>query len=159
MITIATHPDAHIRPMQIAGDSDEFLLLMCTLSKAIKDRKTSPQDFRIDKPKMFYLDPGGMLNTKEPWLELEIEGITFAMQASKSSYILTNLDKGWDGTEIPGWQRFRNWFFAAAIPNSMFQKIYAWVAEVANSDDALNANLDLELIKDDLVRKNYLKRT
>lgn len=158
MIRIATHLDHPVRSMQIAGDHEKFLKLLCKHSDSVKSLDIQPDDFDLYQPKQFCLDPGGMMSQREPWLEREIEGVKFTMQASKASYILQNLDKGWNGAAVPGWKRFANWHFAAAMTDSMFTKVYAWTLEIVDSDEAMNESLTMELVKDDLVNRNYLTR-
>ena len=70
MTTIATHDTAPIRTMQIAGDSTEFLGLVCKHSESLRENDVLPQDFTLYEPNQFCLDPGGMMCMNEPLVRI-----------------------------------------------------------------------------------------
>jgi len=158
MPVAAQHFDLKINPLVIAGDYATFLAMFCDLSVKLRARNTKPEDFTITEGDHIRLDPGGMLNTGEPWLEKEIDGTIFTLQASKSDYILSNIRAKVGGTFIPGWRRFFNAWNIVAVPEETLEQLETWVAEVASSDEAMMAELDFELALDKLAEEGKLIR-
>lgn len=133
--------DARIVPMQIVGDANEVLSHMCSTSKSLVG--SCVEDFDLQNLKHGVgLDPGGMLHTKTPVIDIEIDGAKFWTYASKISGVLQCTQHA--SERIPGYMRMPNRWWHSIIPVGIFNELILKLRKLEMSDNVLNSNLELE---------------
>lgn len=158
MPVLVTHPS--LRAIHVGGDHEDFLNKFSVLAPAFHEKGIAKSDLKIELLERIHLDPGGMFFMKDPWVDFEVEGIPFAVQAGKAEYVVHFIEKaeGSKGTKIPGWTRFLNFYVSVAVPESVAKTLLLKVCDIAASSDAIHSQLDMEESLSELVAKGYIVR-
>lgn len=148
-----------LRPHFITGDDwDDFMRGLIAKSDRLAGLKL--KDFNVeDYDKPITLDPGGMLNNKEPWIDFEINGHVFTVQPSKASLVLHYVrQREGKSNKIDGYRRFLNWRNCVCVEEDTGDELVAQLEIIAKSDAAIHGKLDMELAVDELVNKGVMVR-
>ena len=91
------------------------------------------------------LDPGGMYFMKTPHVEFDIDGITCDMQLTKIDGVLEYMSRAKE--RIPGYMRFRMWYWNYVMPIAFFNKLKAKLDDVNKQDEVMHAHLDEDAVR------------
>jgi hypothetical protein len=135
----------------VDGDIEQITRHLWETSDSIPEG--TMRDFTLKTCDKCYLDPGGMLHTKIPYRDIEINGHVFCIQLSKAEVFL-DLFKRAD-ERVPGFMRFPIWngWTSALVYASVgvFQALRNELSQIVRTDEAIHANLTDNIARDDII--------
>lgn len=150
-----THKRMRLIPMSVVDvDVDYVLDYLFDTSEGINEKKIDKGDVIRRDEDICRLDPGGMLNMKEEWIQFYIDGSSFEIQLTKVSWVLAKLKRAKE--RIPSCRRIGLFHYNVICSTRMCLLLIEKLKELDKTDAALHAEIDDAEIKAKLEAKGHM---
>ena len=136
-----THKSMVLVPLVITDiEIDYFTKHLWKTSKSIKKYKLSRYDLIQKNHASCRLDPGGMLNTREKWVQFQIDTFKFEIQLSKIEWVILKIKKSKE--RIPRCKRIKLFNYHLIVSIELENKLLEKLNELQKSDASIHAHID-----------------
>lgn len=154
MYTVKT--SAHgFRLMEIVdADIDVVTDYVWEASSSIKKYVQNKEDFALEDLEVCRLDPGGMLNTNEPWEQFKIGKYSFEIQLSKIDWVISKIRGAKECA--PNCLRINMWMWSIFITKESHEKLLDVLTAMSHKDNAIHRRIDDFELKSKLEKNGYI---
>ncbi len=138
---LVTHKHMKLIPMAVIDLEVDYVLdEFWKTSEAIADDNLHKGDCITEEHDICQLDPGGMLNTKEKWMQFDIDSHKFEIQFSKLEWVIVKVERAKE--RIPNGKRIGLFHYNIICSLSLCERLLEKLKELDKTDAAMHAQLD-----------------